>query len=32
MIPGYRAASFEQISKAYYDAAKGLAEGGLIFF
>jgi 5-methyltetrahydrofolate--homocysteine methyltransferase len=27
--PGYRAASFEQISKAYYEAAKGLAEGGV---
>ncbi len=27
--PGYRAASFEQISKAYYDATKGLVEGGV---
>src|SRR5690554_295303 len=27
--PGYRAADFDQISKAYYEAAKGLVEGGV---
>ncbi|HSP88724.1 MAG TPA: methionine synthase [Ignavibacteriaceae bacterium] len=27
--PGYRAVTFEEMMKAYYDAAKGLVEGGV---
>ena len=27
--PGYRAVSFEQMMKAYYDAARGLVDGGV---